>query len=73
VESGLVSRTIVPMRFVALLFLSAFLAGCSVSDEDRDFYYRGWVNPNNRPASLSNPKPALPTQSPYKSDPLIGN
>lgn len=61
------------MRVLALLFFSALFIGCSVSDEDRDFYYRGWVNPNSRPNTLSNPKPALPSQSPYKTDPLIGN
>ncbi len=61
------------MRVLALLFLSALFLGCSVSDEDRDFYYRGWVNPNSRPSPLANPHPMLPASSPYKADPLIGN
>ncbi len=41
-------RTIFPiLTLLTLLSLGILLTGCSsVSSSDRDFFYKGWVNPN---------------------------
>ena len=36
-----------PTRLALALLLALLLAGCANLDpEQRDFFYRGWVNPN---------------------------
>ena len=32
---------------LTVFFLLTFLSGCQLTKEDRDFYYSGWVNPND--------------------------
>ena len=33
------------MKYFALLLLAALLAACDTSEEDRNFYYNGWMKP----------------------------
>jgi hypothetical protein len=33
------------MKYVALLIFAALLAACDTSEEDRKFYYNGWLKP----------------------------
>jgi hypothetical protein len=33
------------MKYVALLLLATLLAACDTSEEDRQFYYSGWMKP----------------------------
>ena len=33
------------MKYVALLLFAALLAACDTSEEDRNFYYNGWLKP----------------------------
>jgi hypothetical protein len=39
--------TIRGMKYLALLLLAAVLAACDTSEEDRQFYYKGWVKPES--------------------------
>jgi len=64
------------MRLVLMLFVLLFVTGCStVSDKDKDFFYRGWASPKTgddgdpMPAPLKSKSPLYP---PGK-DPLTGN
>jgi len=34
------------MKLLFALLLLTLLAGCSISSEEKDFYYSGWLNPN---------------------------
>lgn len=48
--------------FLLPVLLSLAGTGCSVSEEDRDFFYTGWLNPNEpaqwKSGMTSNPGPA---------------
>lgn len=33
------------MKYLFLLGLSVFLTACDTSEEDRNFYYNGWMKP----------------------------
>jgi hypothetical protein len=33
------------MKFLILLLIAALLAACDTSEEDRAFYYSGWLKP----------------------------
>lgn len=33
------------MKYLAVLFAAALLSACDTSQEDRDFYYNGWIHP----------------------------
>jgi hypothetical protein len=33
------------MKYLALLLLAFQLAACDTSEEDRNFYYNGWLKP----------------------------
>jgi hypothetical protein len=33
------------MKYLSLLILAAMLAACDTSEEDRNFYYNGWLKP----------------------------
>jgi hypothetical protein len=33
------------MKYISLLILAALLAACDTSEEDRKFYYNGWLKP----------------------------
>ena len=33
------------MKYFALLLLAALLSACDTSEEDRNFYYNGWMKP----------------------------
>jgi hypothetical protein len=33
------------MKYFALLLAAALLSACDTSQEDRDFYYSGWLHP----------------------------
>ena len=52
-------------RFLSLVLLGAVLStfnGCAMSDEDKDFYGRGWI----RPTDLDNPYPHHSGTEPVK-------
>jgi len=54
------------MKTLSILFLLALIAsmaGCSVSEEDKDFYYSGWVNPNAPAKWKSGMESAHPLES----------
>jgi hypothetical protein len=66
-------------RFLFLLLLAgslgAALGGCAISEEDKDFYYRGWLRPTDLdrepPSRLRKKSPADGPPIQYKKDPLI--
>ncbi|MEI9898567.1 MAG: hypothetical protein WDN28_33105 [Chthoniobacter sp.] len=33
------------MKYVALLLFAALLSACDTSEEDRNFFYNGWMKP----------------------------
>jgi hypothetical protein len=33
------------MKYLALLILAALLSACDTSEEDRGFFYNGWMKP----------------------------
>jgi hypothetical protein len=33
------------MKYLALLLLAALLSACDTSEEDRNFFYNGWLKP----------------------------
>jgi len=33
------------MKYLALLLFAALFAACDTSEEDRNFYYNGWLKP----------------------------
>ena len=33
------------MKYLPLLLIAVFLVGCDTSEEDRNFYYNGWMKP----------------------------
>jgi len=33
------------MKYVALLLFAVFLSACDTSEEDRNFFYNGWLKP----------------------------
>jgi len=33
------------MKYVALLILAVLLSACDTSEEDRGFFYNGWMHP----------------------------
>jgi hypothetical protein len=33
------------MKYLPLLLLAALLTACDTSEEDRNFYYNGWLKP----------------------------
>jgi hypothetical protein len=33
------------MKYVALLIFTVLLSACDTSEEDRNFYYNGWMHP----------------------------
>jgi hypothetical protein len=35
------------MKYFALLLLAALLTACDTSEEDRNFYYNGWLRPEH--------------------------
>ena len=35
------------MKYLALLLLAALLSACDTSEEDRNFYYNGWLRPEH--------------------------
>jgi len=35
------------MKYFALLLLAALLSACDTSEEDRNFYYNGWLKPEH--------------------------
>ena len=57
------------MKYPALLLLAVLLAACDTSEEDRNFFYNGWMKPetdsNKRiyggeiPTGTAPPAPAL--------------
>jgi hypothetical protein len=61
------------LSLILLVTLTALLGGCGLSEEDKDFYYRGWLKPTDldRPAPKRlgpkhpEPGPGMPR------DPLI--
>jgi uncharacterized lipoprotein YmbA len=38
------------MKPLLALVIAAFLSGCAGDQQDQEFFYRGWINPN-RPAA----------------------
>ena len=61
------------LRLLALALVALVHAGCTVSEEDKDFYYRGWVNPNEaRMWNSTHAHHAGEAPPPgYKPDPLV--
>lgn len=64
-------------RFLFLLLagsVTGLLSGCAISEEDKDFYYRGWLRPTDLdrqpPSHLRKKTPGAPDVQ-YKKDPLI--
>ena len=41
------------MRYLALLIFTALLSSCDTSEEDRNFYYNGWMKPERVMANIS--------------------
>jgi hypothetical protein len=44
-QKGKAPRIPPTMKYLALLWLAALLAACDTSEEDRNFYYNGWMKP----------------------------
>ena len=63
-------------RLLLLCSLAALLGGCAMSEEDKNFYYRGWLNPRELDEDRAPPPsqyggPPVPGKG-YKRDPLLG-
>jgi hypothetical protein len=65
-------------RVLLLVCAGALLSGCAISEEDKAFYYRGWLNPRELdrdqtpPSRYGGTGPQPPSPRPvYKKDPLI--
>ena len=66
---------------LVLVSLSGLLGGCGLSEEDKDFYYRGWLRPTDldrQPPSRLGPRTHRESGGGYpgggghyKADPLI--
>lgn len=56
------------MKYLSLLGLSLFLVACDTSEEDRNFYYNGWMKPETdaekRMYGTSGSTARLPAQPP---------
>ncbi|MBV9658558.1 MAG: hypothetical protein JO295_10650 [Verrucomicrobia bacterium] len=52
-----------PSLWLLLLLLLVILSGCAVSQEDREFYYRGWWQPTDldKPTPYRHPPSAPPS------------
>jgi hypothetical protein len=35
------------MKYLPLLLIAALLSACDTSEEDRNFYYNGWMKPEH--------------------------
>lgn len=64
-------------RFLLILLLTptaGLLSGCAVTEEDKDFYYRGWLRPTDldrEPPPRLGPRNRPEPPPNYKRDPLI--
>ncbi len=65
-------------RLLLVCLASAWGAGCSVDPDEKDFFYRGWVNPNEKAPQhhfatdgQGGPGGGPGEQPIYKKDPLL--
>ena len=63
------------LALLLLVSFSGLLSGCALSEEDKDFYYRGWVRPTDldrEPPNRLGPKPLRNSpQGHAMHDPLV--
>ena len=61
------------LSILLLVTLCALLGGCGMSEDDKDFYYRGWLKPTDldrEPPKRLGPKHPGPSAH-MPTDPLI--
>jgi hypothetical protein len=79
IDAAVNQATFHRMIRLVLVTLTLSFAGCSalrpdISPEDRDFYYKGWLNPTrdlDHPAPQGHMPGMPPPQGSYKPDPLL--